>query len=247
MTIGIYCIEHADSAKKYIGKSKNIEARLQVHKYLLSNTKRSKDCNRHLYNAVQKYGINLFKFSILEIFNSIDESFMKERELYWIDFYKTCIRDFGYNLRRDSATNMLVHKETLILQSIIHSGENNSNFGNRWNDKQKLKMSNIAKERYKLGISHTKQTRILIGEAAKKHWSNSDNKAKMSLSVSINKRIYNFYQYTREGMLIEIWESIESIIEKNPEYKWQNIYAVCNGYKPTYKGFIWRKIFKNIS
>lgn len=247
MTIGIYCIEHINSAKKYIGKSKNIEKRLQVHKYLLCDPKRSKDCNRHLHNAVQKYGIGLFKFYVLEAFENINELIMKERELYWIDFYNTCIRDFGYNLRRDSSTKMMVHEETLALQSIVHLGKNNANFGNRWSNEQKLKMSKIASARHAAGIVSTEISKRLQSESAKRTWSNKEKLAKMSLSVSISKRIYNFYQYTLEGMLVAIWDSVESIIEKNPEYKWQNIYAVCNGYKPSYRGFIWKKKLKNTS
>jgi len=39
-----------------------------------------------------------------------------------------------------------------------------------------------------------------------------------------------------------MWFSVEEIIKFNPNYKWQNIYAVCNGYKPTMYGYIWCKI-----
>jgi hypothetical protein len=37
---------------------------------------------------------------------------------------------------------------------------------------------------------------------------------------------------------------IRIIIKANPNFKWQNIYSVCNGYKPTYMGFIWKKELK---
>lgn len=45
--------------------------------------------------------------------------------------YKLIDRKFGYNLRMDSSTKMIVHEETKKLLSKVNSGENNPNFGNR--------------------------------------------------------------------------------------------------------------------
>ena len=52
------------------------------------------------------------------------------------------------------------------------------------------------------------------------------------------------YQYSKDGEFINKFDSIKSIIEENPSYKWQNIYSVCNGYKKSYMGFIWKKELK---
>ena len=41
-----------------------------------------------------------------------DENIIKEREMFWMIFYKSCDRNFGYNLRMDSSTNIIVHEET---------------------------------------------------------------------------------------------------------------------------------------
>lgn len=73
MTIGIYVIEHVASGKRYVGKSVNIEARFWAHKNLLTKESRSKDCNRHLFNAVKKHGIDAFLFRVIESFDSVDE------------------------------------------------------------------------------------------------------------------------------------------------------------------------------
>lgn len=42
-------------------------------------------------------------------------------------------------------------------------------------------------------------------------------------------------------ILVREYNSVKQVIEENPDYKWQNIYSVCNGYKPSIYGYIWRK------
>lgn len=36
-------------------------------------------------------------------------------------------------------------------------------------------------------------------------------------------------------------EAHRDFLNNYPYYKWQNIYSVCNGYKPSIYGYIWRK------
>ena len=74
--------------------------------------------------------------------------------------------------------------------------------------------------------------------------SNLELRKQISESVSKAKQIYDFVQYDRNMNFIKRWKSIKEIIENYPSYKWQNIYSVCDGYKPTYMGFIWRKELK---
>ena len=104
MTIGIYSITHVESGKRYIGKSINIEARWCRH--------RSAKTNRHLVSAFEKYGIQSFSFEVIQAFESVDENAIADAELYWIDHFNTCNRDFGYNLRRDSSSLSETHQET---------------------------------------------------------------------------------------------------------------------------------------
>lgn len=46
--------------------------------------------------------------------------------------------------------------------------------------------------------------------------------------------------------LLCCWLSVKAIVEANPGYKWQNIYNVCHGHKPSYMGFTWRQIPKGV-
>lgn len=242
MTIGIYSITHRDSGKRYIGKSINIESRLWQHKNLLTKPERSKDCNRHLYNAVQKYGWETFCVETIEEFDWIDDDHIAARELFWMDHFQTCDRRFGYNLRRDSSTKMEVHAETRAIQSIQMRGEGNPNFANYWSDDMKSAMSEITKRRHCEGF-YGDEWRRKHSVNSTALWSDLERRRSMTVNVSATKQQkYDFIQYDRAGNFIRRWYSVEEIVAENPAYKWQNIYSVCNGYKPTYMGSIWRKV-----
>ena len=90
--IGIYCIENMVNEHKYIGQSINLKDRLYGHKTKL---KHNKHPNRHLQFAVNKYGIENFKFYIIE---ECDIPQLDERERYYISLYKTNNPEFGYNI-----------------------------------------------------------------------------------------------------------------------------------------------------
>ncbi len=137
---------------------------------------------------------------------------LKEKELYWILYFNTLDRDLGYNLRLDSETNCIMSEETK----------------RRMSD-SKIKMySNPDYDKMK--HSHN-------------YWKNNpEAKLEMAKKVSLKQQKYKFEQYDLSDNLIKTWNNINEIIEINPNYKWQNIYSVCNGYKPTIYGCIWRKI-----
>jgi len=217
---GIYCIRNLSTDKKYIGKSINIRQRIYHHIGGL----RSKDTNRenqYFINAWHKYGKDDFEYFILEIIDINQEgieSITKERELFWMKFYKTTDREFGYNLRMDSSTKMIVHKSTCLKLSEAHK----KRFSNQ---EEKDKVSKFFKE----------------------FWANNpDIKKQMSDKVSLNHTKYQIHQYTKDGSeLIKIWNRVIDIVNKNPSYKKHNIYSCCSGAKPSIYGYKWIKILND--
>lgn len=107
---GIYCIKNTVNNKVYIGKSKNIYKRIHQHIYDLKN-KREDNENTYLLRSWYKYGKENFEYFILE-YLELDEELVKEREIYWMNKFNSLNREFGYNLRQDSSTNMITHPET---------------------------------------------------------------------------------------------------------------------------------------
>ena len=78
---GIYKITNIINNDCYIGKSKNIEHRWKQHKY---RYKKDEYKNYYIYRAFKKYGIENFKFEVLEY---CDEDILIEREQYYYDLY----------------------------------------------------------------------------------------------------------------------------------------------------------------
>lgn len=86
---GIYRISCLTNDKAYIGQSVDIRDRWKQHiKSALSYA----STQNKLYNEMKSQGIENFTFEILE---EVPRPQLNEREIYWIDFYKT--RDYGLN------------------------------------------------------------------------------------------------------------------------------------------------------
>lgn len=251
MTIGIYAIYNKIDNKIYVGKSKNIEKRIKGHfSGLRSEYFNSKTVNRYLFNAFKKYGEENFKWKILHEIKELDEVLLSELELHYMDLYQSYKQEFGYNLRRDSSTGMVVHEQTRLLISENNMGENNPNFGNKWSEEQKENMSKIKKKQFEEGIYDFMRTdahRKLLSKCSTNLWKDEEKKAVMAEKVSLAKSELRFYQYCKvTGELLKVWESISDILKENPDYHRIAIYSVCNGHKKSYRGYIWKSEKKSV-
>lgn len=94
MTCGIYKIENKINGKVYIGQSVDIERRWNEHKSRSLSKKHDKDYNMKIYKAIRKYGLNNFKLSIIE---ECSEDKLRDKEIYWINYYNSMDSNFGYN------------------------------------------------------------------------------------------------------------------------------------------------------
>ena len=97
-----------------------------------------------MLNSIIKYQSSNFRFEIIEIINKTkDDLYFSKKELYWMDYFNSCKKEKGYNLRRDSSSGMTTHPLTSI------------------------KISNRLKEEWKTGI------RDNHGLKLKKNWENN--------------------------------------------------------------------------
>ena len=88
---GIYRIINTITGDFYIGSSKDIKRRWAEHK---CKSKWNKQPNSQLYQDMQKYGIDKFVFEVLEV---VEESFLKEKEQYFIETLKPTYNNYNAN------------------------------------------------------------------------------------------------------------------------------------------------------
>ncbi len=93
----IYVIRNIDNDKLYVGKTVNYHDRYYQYKSTLSTE--SIKVNPYLLRAFKK-GQN-FQMSILE--NCISDN-LSEREIWWIAFFKSTNREYGYNISTGGET-----------------------------------------------------------------------------------------------------------------------------------------------
>lgn len=87
---GIYKIVNLINGKLYVGSAVNLQRRFQQHRWDL---KTGRHKGKKLLKAVQKNGIELFAFDLIEL---CEKDALIEREQYWMD-YNNCVKT-GYNL-----------------------------------------------------------------------------------------------------------------------------------------------------
>lgn len=105
-TMIIYKITNIVNGKVYIGQSqKTFNERYDrkgegVERVFLQH-KAAKECGRpyniHLYNSMEKYGINNFTVEIIEQCKTVSK--LNTREKYYIKMYNSADPDFGYNVQ----------------------------------------------------------------------------------------------------------------------------------------------------
>lgn len=84
MEAGVYKIMNNANGKCYIGSSIDLHQRRLQH---FAALKYNKHINKHLQNAYNKYGVDAFDFSILEVVEITDniKEVLLSREQFWID------------------------------------------------------------------------------------------------------------------------------------------------------------------
>ena len=101
---GIYKITNIINGNAYIGKSINIENRFKEHKRRALFADTSKEFNKVLYKAIRKYGIENFRFEILEVIEDIN--LLNSREMFWINYYNTYKKGYNQTIGGDGNKNV---------------------------------------------------------------------------------------------------------------------------------------------
>lgn len=144
---GIYKITNNINGKVYIGQSICIEKRWKNHKNYFGKGKE----DYPLYRAFSKYGIDNFSFEVIE---ECEVDLLNEREIYWISFYNSNQRKFGYNQTLGGSYSTPIKLTLEDAEKIIESLKNSS-----------LSQEEIAKQ---FNISQRTVSGICLGESWRK-------------------------------------------------------------------------------
>ena len=85
----IYKITNTINQKVYIGQTYDINGRWAKHRYMMRH-----GSTRHLYSAMRKYGEENFTIEVIE---ECPVEIADNREVFWIMFYNSIDRQYGYN------------------------------------------------------------------------------------------------------------------------------------------------------
>jgi len=169
--IGIYCITNLINNKKYIGQSINIDNRWKDHKKLLNN---NKHYNKHLQKSWITYGKDNFKFEILSNINRKDQLILNILECFYISFYKTLNKEYGYNMK-EGGTNGGLTEEAKLKISLSKLGKPRS-------EKVKDNLRRIKKgNKIWLGRSHTEKSKEKMRKTKLGKKASEETKTKMSI------------------------------------------------------------------
>lgn len=221
---GIYCIENITTNKKYIGQSIDINDRWRRH---ISELNHNSHHNDYLQKAWNKYGDKDFRFYVLEY---CDKDELDKKEIYYIDFYNTTNRKYGYNLK---------------------SG---GQYHNYQTEEVKIKISESNKKAYQ-----NQELRNIRSIDALKQWSNPKIKEKIIGSnngmygkhhteetkrkISENRSgIKSYRRNTTSVFCIELNQKFEDATEAGKELSLDGsgILKVCQGKRKTCGGYHWK-------
>jgi group I intron endonuclease len=135
---GIYNIVNLVNGKRYVGYTENLRHRKSQHK---SSAKRLDINNYHLLAAYKKYGIENFKFEILE---ECEPESLVVREDYWTTKLGSHLRTHGYNIK-PTGTKSAHAIESRIKMSLKNKGRIKSE-AERRNISKALKGRKLTKE-----------------------------------------------------------------------------------------------------
>lgn len=126
--IGIYKIENLINGKVYIGQSINILRRWNDHKSRYDNNK-NQMFNTTLYKDIRNYGINNFKFSVIEECN-INE--LNDKEIYWISYYDSFKTGYNSTTGGDSCNGGIPNKTYEIMNDLKNTKLTHQEIANKW-------------------------------------------------------------------------------------------------------------------
>lgn len=227
----IYKITNIENNKVYIGLTVQKNPLLRFYRHI-SNAKQNVDS--YFYNSIRKYGSDKFNFEVIFCANNLDN--LNWAEKFFIDFYKSCDKNHGYNIlpggnyfKMPEAVRLKI-SETIKNQFAGGRLVNKSRKGmTPWNKGLKgLPGPNLSKD------ARNKIRQKLIGKKR-------SDKTKQILS-EFRKNYYkcNIHPQAKSVICLNDGKIFDSAVKASLCYNLPSTAAarVCNGSRKHYKGYI---------
>jgi len=246
--VGIYMVTNTVNQKIYIGQSIDIDRRWNQHRYGKGSI--------ILRNAINKYGINNFKFEVVEAVDSRELSkneiteLLVELEQKWLDCEKPYLKENGYNQQSEAKPNIPIKRPEgygeLISKIKIdnnHCGKTvfqfdlNGELIKEWKSAAQIERvlgyhaENISscclkKQKSSNGYIWIFSTEQLSGEQLSKAVVRENPVHRQVNQISLN------------GEIVDTWYSLKKLVDES-EFDNRPVKACCNGTRNEYKGYKW--------
>lgn len=181
--IGIYKITNKLNGKCYIGQSTNIKKRWENHRSMNGNE------DYPLYRAFRKYGVNNFKFEVLEECNKEE---LEHMEYFYILLFESDKNGYNQTL---STRNPLLDKN--IMEKAIKNMTKNHQ-----TKEHRLKQSKITKELWRnekyrekvLKACSTPEAKKAMSDASKRYWKEHGEELKLKIKEALNSEEIREYR-----------------------------------------------------
>lgn len=169
----IYKITNKVNKKLYIGQTtRSLVNRINDYKKGFGND--------YLNNSINKYGWESFDFEIIDMGSTIDE--LNNKEIYYINKYKTTDKNFGYNMEL-GGNNKTPAISTIEKMSRSHLGKKQTE---EWINKRiSIAGTEDAK---KYGKKKTEEEKKMISENSPKYWLGKERSEETKRKISQTKK-----------------------------------------------------------
>lgn len=202
MEMVIYKYKNNINGKIYIGQTCNFTKRKKQH--LRSSVNIYDDYLIH--KAIRKYGIENFSIDILEYCQSKEE--LNEREMFYIELYKSFAKESGYNLTKGGAGMLGKRHSKEFIEKMRQKMIGNQNTkGRKLSDEHRAKLSKagFGKKCPSRGRKKTDEEKKIMSEKMKGRIFSKEHRNKINIKnyESRDKTIYKF-KNINTGEIIEI-------------------------------------------
>lgn len=171
----IYAVICLLNNKVYIGKTiQDFEKRKQCHLRKMSEKKQNGDFtySTKFYNALRKYGIDNFKWEVIE--SGVGEDILNEREIFYIEKYNSYNDGYNSTIGGDGGDtySLLTNEELELIKSKISKSVkntfNNPEYRKKLSERTKgVNNPMYGKESAMKGKKHTEETKKKQSKVAK--------------------------------------------------------------------------------